>query len=154
MKKKKLLLISLDALSCTDFAYIQTLPNFQRLIAEGAYCPNETSVYPSLTFPCHASIATGCVPDSHGIVNNYILNPFSKLPKWNFYASNLKRKAIWDYAAENGKRVLNMSWPVSAGAPRLTHARDVARQAKGMEYGQLPPPDRCVFPGTERPALP
>lgn len=117
MKKKKLLLISLDALSCTDFAYIQNLPNFGRLIAKGAYCPNETSVYPSLTFPCHASIATGCVPDSHGIVNNYILNPFSKLPKWNFYASGLRRKAIWDYAAENGKRVLNMSWPVSAGAP-------------------------------------
>lgn len=116
MKKKKLLLISLDALSCTDFAFIQKLPNFSRLIAEGAYCPNETSVYPSLTFPCHASIATGCVPGTHGIVNNYLFDPFCKLPKWNFYASNLKRKALWDYAAENGKRVLNMSWPVSAGA--------------------------------------
>lgn len=116
MRKKKLILVSLDALSCTDFAYIQRLPNFAKLIAEGAYCPNETSVYPSLTFPCHASIATGCVPNSHGIVSNYLFNPFSRLPKWNFYASNLRRKAIWDYAAENGKKVLNMSWPVSAGA--------------------------------------
>ncbi len=116
MKKKKLLLISLDALSCTDFACIKKLPNFSKLIAEGAYCEHETSVYPSLTFPCHASIATGCVPGSHGIVNNYILNPYSRLPEWNFYASSLKRKAIWDYAAENGKRVLNISWPVSAGA--------------------------------------
>lgn len=133
MKKKKLILISLDALSCTDFAYIEKLPNFSKLITEGAYCPNEFSVYPSLTFPCHASIATGCVPNSHGIVNNYLFNPFSRLPKWNFYASNLKRKAIWDYAAENGKKVLNMSWPVSAGAA-ATYSMPEMSPAKPKEW--------------------
>lgn len=116
MKRKKLILVSLDALSSTDLAFVRTLPHFSRIMKEGAYCPCEYSVYPSLTFPSHASIATGCVPASHGIVNNYILDPLAPLPKWNFYASNLKRKAVWDYAAENGKTMLSMSWPVSAGA--------------------------------------
>lgn len=116
MKRKKLILVSLDALSCTDLAFVKTLPHFSRIIKEGAYCPREYSVYPSLTFPSHASIATGCVPASHGIVNNYLFDPLAPIPKWNFYASNLKRKAVWDYASENGKKVLSMSWPVSAGA--------------------------------------
>lgn len=116
MKRKKLLLISLDALCESDLAYVKRLPNFRRLMEEGAWCGRETSVYPSLTFPCHASIATGCNPGSHGIVNNYLFLPFEKLHKWNFYASNLKRRAIWDYASEAGLKVLSMSLPVSAGA--------------------------------------
>lgn len=115
MKRKKLILVSLDALSGTDFPYVKTLPHFSKIIEEGAYCTREASVYPSLTFPSHASIITGCVPASHGIVNNYIFAPFEPIPKWNFYASNLRRRAIWDYAAENGKEVLSISWPVSAG---------------------------------------
>lgn len=115
MKKKKLILVSFDALSCTDLEYVKTLPHFSRIMKEGAYCTHVHSVYPSLTFPSHASIATGCRPSSHGIVNNYVLEPFARIHKWNFYASSLTRRAIWDYAAENGKRVMNMSWPVSAG---------------------------------------
>lgn len=116
MKKKKVLLISLDALACTEFEYLRNLPNFSKIIKQGAYCPKLYSIYPSITFPCHASIATGCMPASHGIVNNYILSPTDKVPRWNAFAANLKCKAIWDYAKENGKKVLNMSWPVSSGA--------------------------------------
>lgn len=116
MKRKKILLVSLDALGDTDLEYVRTLPNFSKIMREGAWCGRVNSVYPSLTFPSHASIATGCVPDSHGIVNNYMFLPFEKLPRWNSYAGALKRKAVWDYAARGGKRVLSMSWPVSAGA--------------------------------------
>lgn len=127
--KKKLILISLDALSSTEFSLVQKLPNFQKLITHGAYCPNEYSVYPSLTFPCHASIATGCTPGKHGIISNYLFEPYEKIHHWNFYVSNLKKKALWDYAHENGKTVLNMSWPVSSNGkirwsmPEMTPAK-------------------------------
>ncbi len=116
MKRKKILLISLDALGDTDLEYVKTLPHFSRIMQEGAWCSRVNSVYPSLTFPSHASIATGCVPDSHGIVNNYMFLPFEKVPRWNSFSNALRRKAVWDYAATAGKRVLSMSWPVSAGA--------------------------------------
>ena len=114
--KKKLILVSLDALSSTEFAYVRKLPNFKKIIENGAYCSHEMSVYPTLTFPCHASIATGCVPNHHRIVNNYVFLPFEKKRRWNSYASAIKCKAIWDYANESGKKILNMSWPVSGGA--------------------------------------
>lgn len=128
-QNKKVILISLDALASTEFTAISRLPNFSRIIKDGAYCAKENSVYPSLTFPSHASIITGCNPGRHGIVNNYIFNPFAAIPHWNFYAKNLKVKALWDYAAENNKTVLSMSWPVSAGAnikysmPEMTPAK-------------------------------
>lgn len=98
MKRKKLLLISLDALCESDFETVRNLPNFSKIIVEGAYCSHVNAVYPSLTFPCHASIATGCTPDTHRIVNNYVFDPYAEKPSWNFYASNIKCKAIWDYA--------------------------------------------------------
>lgn len=129
MNKKRVILISLDALSSTEFSIVKQLPNFSKLINEGSYCRQEFSVYPSLTFPCHASIATGCNPGSHGIISNYLFEPGSEIHHWNFYTSNLKRKAIWDYAVENNKTVLNMSWPVSAGGnirwsmPEMTPAK-------------------------------
>lgn len=129
MKRKKVILISLDALGDTDLEYVKMLPHFSGIMEEGAWCSRVNSVYPSLTFPSHASIATGCVPDSHGVVNNYMLLPFEKLPKWNSFASALKRKAIWDYANENNKRVLSMSWPVSAGA-RMTYSMPEMSPAK------------------------
>lgn len=126
---KKVILISLDALAATDLPILNQLPNFSRLMREGAWCPAERSVYPSLTFPAHASIVTGCVPGNHGIVNNFTFEPFEPVPHWNHRAGALKRRALWDYAANAGKTVLSLSWPVSAGAniryslPEMTPAK-------------------------------
>lgn len=128
-KQKKVLLISLDALSSTEISIISNLPNFKKIMENGAYCPEEYSVFPSLTFPAHASIATGCYPKHHGIVNNYKLEPGTKFSTWFHYADSLKRKALWDYLEENNKKVLSLSWPVSAGAnisyslPEMTPAK-------------------------------
>ena len=162
MKRKKLLLISLDALCESDFETVRNLPNFSKIITEGAYCPHVNAVYPSLTFPCHTSIATGCTPDTHRIVSNYVFDPYAEKPSWNFYASNIKCKAIWDYARESGKRVLSMSWPVSSGA-KMTYSRDVPRKTAHLECaefhasGQYRPPLRYArlcrahYAGNERP---
>ena len=162
MKRKKLLLISLDALCESDFETVRNLPNFSKIITEGAYCPHVNAVYPSLTFPCHTSIATGCTPDTHRIVNNYVFDPYAEKPSWNFYASNIKCKAIWDYARESGKRVLSMSWPVSSGAkmtysipemspakPRIWNAQNFMRQVNIVRrYARL---CRAHYAGNERP---
>ena len=143
------MLISLDALCETDLEIVRTLPNFSKIMSVGAYCPHVNAVYPSLTFPCHASIATGCTPDSHRIVNNFIFDPFAERPKWNFYASNLRRKAIWEYAADANLRVMSLSWPVSGGAkmawsmpemspakPRIWNPQNFFRQLNVMRrYG-------------------
>lgn len=114
--KKKLILLSLDALGNADFEDMAKLPGFRRLMETGAWCSRNRSVYPSLTFPSHASIITGRNPAAHGIVNNYLMEPGRTPARWYHYASALKCKTLWDYAAEAGKTVLSLSWPVSGGA--------------------------------------
>lgn len=114
--KKRLILLSLDAIGNSEFDLLAREPGFARLISRGAWSRRNRSVYPSLTFPSHASIITGCTPDHHGIVNNYLLEPGRTPGRWYHYASALRRRALWDYAADGGKRVLSLSWPVSGGA--------------------------------------
>ncbi len=50
-------------------------PHFARLAARGARAEGLVSVFPSLTFPGHYSIATGLYPEAHGIVGNRFYDP-------------------------------------------------------------------------------
>ena len=68
MKSKRLIVVSLDALSSIDFDMFSKLPNFKKFIRHGACCRQVRSVYPSLTYPAHTSIVTGRTPAHHGIV--------------------------------------------------------------------------------------
>ncbi len=50
-------------------------PAFDRLAARGLRAAGLISVFPSLTFPGHYSIATGLYPEAHGIVANRFYDP-------------------------------------------------------------------------------
>ena len=68
MKKKHVIVISFDAVSKEDLDFLSKLPNFSKLIKEGALIKNVESIYPSLTYPAHATIVTGKYPKNHGII--------------------------------------------------------------------------------------
>ena len=50
-------------------------PHFDRLAARGTRAAGLVSVFPSLTFPGHYSIATGLHPEAHGVVGNRFFDP-------------------------------------------------------------------------------
>ena len=50
-------------------------PHFDRLAARGMRAAGLVSVFPSLTFPGHYSIATGLHPEAHGMVGNRFFDP-------------------------------------------------------------------------------
>ena len=50
-------------------------PHFERLAARGMRAAGLVSVFPSLTFPGHYSIATGLHPEAHGVVGNRFHDP-------------------------------------------------------------------------------
>ena len=50
-------------------------PHFDRLAARGTRAAGLVSVFPSLTFPAHYSIATGLHPEAHGVVGNRFFDP-------------------------------------------------------------------------------
>ncbi|MEX1376474.1 MAG: alkaline phosphatase family protein [Eubacteriales bacterium] len=115
---KKLLIISLDALSDTEFDRLKRLKNFSRFIENGAYSKGSISVYPTQTYTVHASVITGCYPDVHGVYSNQFFQPFvpRKQKKWFWYRNQIKADTLYDAAAREGKKVCSILWPVSGGA--------------------------------------
>ncbi len=67
-------LISFDGFR-PDYLGRYNTPHFDHLSTTGISANALVSVFPSLTFPAHYSIATGMHPESHGIVGNTFFDP-------------------------------------------------------------------------------
>lgn len=111
---KRLIVISFDGLSTLDFEYINSLPNFGSFINNSSYCKKVYSVYPTLTYPAHATIVTGRYPKNHGIINNTLLQPGRRSPDWYWQRKYIKGETIYDIAIDNGMTVAALLWPVTA----------------------------------------
>lgn len=117
-----LIYISIDA-CCSKFlsdseSYGLSLPNLRKLAAEGTWASQGAkSVFPSFTYPCHATMETGVFPDKHGIVNNLYFDPEGKLNgAWYWYAKENGVPTLWDVAHEAGYTTANVGWSSSIGA--------------------------------------
>ena len=66
-------IISLDG-SRWDYSEYYDMPFFDSLATVGVKARMEPS-FPSSTFPNHYTMATGLVPDHHGLVNNSFWDP-------------------------------------------------------------------------------
>lgn len=114
---KRLVVISVDALFTSDLDKIKDYPGFKEVLNNSVIVKNIESVYPSVTYPCHASIMTGCHVKNHGINHNEIFNPSINNAKWYWNYEHLTAKTIFDYARENNLTTAALSWPVTAKAP-------------------------------------
>lgn len=113
-KTKHLIVISFDGLSTLDFEYIKSLSNFKNFINESSYCKQVYSVYPTLTYPAHATIVTVKYPKNHGIINNTLLQPNRNSPDWFWQRKYIKGETLYDIAIERGMKVAALLWPVTA----------------------------------------
>jgi predicted AlkP superfamily pyrophosphatase or phosphodiesterase len=93
------------------------VPALRYLVANGAVSPGARSVFPSVTYPSHTSMATGVNPGRHGIVSNGAFDPLEKnLGGWRWYAEDLQAVPIWELARRAGYKTALVSWPVTVGA--------------------------------------
>ena len=93
------------------------IPVLQRLVADGASSDGARSVFPSVTYPAHTSIATGVAPARHGIVANRAFDPLEKNQEgWRWYAEDVKVPRVWDLASNAGYSSAVINWPVTVGA--------------------------------------
>lgn len=115
--KEKWLVLSFDALSAEDFSQLKTLPNFAKLIKNAACSKQVRGVYPSLTYPSHASFVTGRHPRKHGIVANTKLQPTRKSPDWYWFHKEIHGKTLFSALEEKGLTVASILWPVTGRAP-------------------------------------
>ncbi|MGG3470598.1 ectonucleotide pyrophosphatase/phosphodiesterase [Neobacillus pocheonensis] len=111
-----LIIISFDCLSALDYPIIQDLPHFQKILNHGAYVQHVESIYPSVTYPCHATIVTGNYPKRHGVVNNTLLQPGRLSPDWNWFRDSVKGTTLYDEVKKANMTTAALLWPVTAKA--------------------------------------
>ena len=113
-KSRRVIVISLDALGSIDFETVRQLPNFRKFLKYASYSSQVTSIYPSLTYPAHATIVTGRTPAHHGVVNNTLLQPERNSPDWCWQRHYVKGTTLYDEALDRGMKVAALLWPVTA----------------------------------------
>lgn len=111
-----LIVISFDCLSGLDLPILETLPHFHTILQNGALVPNVETIYPSVTYPCHATIVTGNFPNRHGVINNTLLQPGRLSPDWNWFRSSIKGTTLYDEVKKENMTTAALLWPVTGKA--------------------------------------
>ena len=121
---RRVLLITVAGLEAGDFldpwgsvvepggpARMATLSGLAR---EGAVGVEALPPVPGATYTSHATLATGKVPNGHGVIADFLIDE-SGTREQPFWDSRLLRgSAIWDAAV--GRGVVSLGWPTTTGA--------------------------------------
>jgi hypothetical protein len=93
---------------------------FRRAEREGLSAVRFQPVTPSLTAVVHASISTGALPESTGIVSNSYWPAGGPLKaRVNGFDAEPAVETLWEALARQGRRVASLSWPgVTGRTPR------------------------------------
>ena len=109
------ILISVDGFRA-DYLDSLPLPNLRALARGGVRARWMVSVFPTLTFPNHYTIATGLYPAHHGLVNNTFVDPSdgARFRYTDTAAVGQSRwwggEPIWVTAIRQGRRAASMFW--------------------------------------------
>lgn len=99
-----------------DYVEKYNLPNFKKLIAQGAAAEALIPSFPSKTFPNHYTLVTGMYPGNHGLVDNEFYDPDQKklyatknrvmVEDSSFYGGT----PLWQLAQQQGLKSASFFW--------------------------------------------
>ena len=121
---RHVIVISEDALFFEDTEVLKQLPVFGSVWDQTARVERVRSIYPSVTYPCHTTMMTGCYPDRHGIVNNELSNVTERSSDWNWFYDKVKVPSIFDAAKEKGLSTAAVFWPVTGNCGSIDYLID------------------------------
>ena len=137
--REYILFISLDGFRY-DYANKVETPNLDYIESIGVKASSLIPVFPSLTFPNHFSMATGCYPDKHGIIGNtffskridklYKISDRSSVENKKFYLS----EPIWNTIQRYGKKSATFFWVGSEAPIGGTYPNYYKRYDKSVSY--------------------
>ncbi len=106
--------ISVDALISEDIDFLMSFPEMKELFSSSFIARDVMCVYPTLTYPCHATILTGVNPMRHSVIHNEEFS-VGKNMRWLGRADDVKAPTILDIAKQHGLKTASVSWPVTGG---------------------------------------
>lgn len=114
MQKRRILVISVDALFAEDKAYLETKENIGAWLKGASGCVNTRSVYPTVTYPNHVAMATGAYPERNGIHTNYMFTLTGDGHNhWYWDSRHIKVDTIFSAAKKAGYTTACGFWPVT-----------------------------------------
>ena len=120
--KKKLFVISMDAMVHEDIAYLSQKPNFKKIMEKRAEVEGVTTVYPASTYPAHTTLMTGCYPGKHGVFANFQLKTFNDgISHWATNSSWVYVEDIFAAAKRAGCTTASVYWPITANNPNVDY---------------------------------
>lgn len=113
----KLLILSLDGFHYQYLYRFQNELSFLNSIARQGVLAQRgmTSTFPTMTLPCHYSMATGLYHESHGIVSNYFYDPYMH-DTFSMGSSNMNEEKwysgdpLWSVAVKQEKKLGVIAW--------------------------------------------
>ena len=124
------------------------IPNLLELVKQGASAEAVESIYPTTTYPAHATLVTGVPPGVHGIYSHLAsLDPSEKARPWCWFAGALRVPTLWDVARATGRKVAAVSWPVSVGAAIDYNIPEIWDPATADPHRDFATPARHSTPG-------
>jgi predicted AlkP superfamily pyrophosphatase or phosphodiesterase len=118
---RRVIIVSVDGLMPAAYASPDVhglkVPTLGEMAGSGAWSDGARSVFPTLTYPAHVSIATGANPGTHGVVSNLAFDPLNKNRQgWRWYAEDIRVPTLWGAALARGLSAALIWWPATVGA--------------------------------------
>ena len=116
---RKVVLVSLDAFFGKDTEGLDDSGFLARMLREGTFCRRVETIFPSLTYPIHVTMVTGCDPDKTGVGQNQPPQPgVSKANRvWYWERKHIRVPTLFDAVKEAGGRSCSILWPVGCRNP-------------------------------------
>lgn len=112
---RKLIVLSLDAMFDADLAWGDTAPFWQDFLKNSAGCTQVKTVFPSLTYPAHVTLMTGCRPMTTGIGQNQPFQP-CRAPEnrvWYWEEDDVRVPTLFHAVKAAGGDSAAILWPVT-----------------------------------------
>lgn len=90
-------------------------PAMRQVLLRGAHAERVRTIFPSLTYPAHTTMATGALPARHGVWSNQQIAAVDE-PAWLTQASLIRVPALWDAVRAAGGTTAALNWPLTVGA--------------------------------------
>lgn len=133
-----LLVVSVDGLSWDRLqADLAQMPTVRGLMEQGAAGPLQT-VFPSMTWPAHASLVTGLTPGKHGVIGNRYLDRSAgkvvevwQLPR----EETVVAPTLYDLAKRAGQVTAAILWPNTSKDKGLDYSLPEVYGQHAMDTG-------------------
>lgn len=122
-QKNYVLLISIDGFPARQFSDTKLkIPTLRRLARAGRTAAAKT-IFPSMTWPAHASLITGTWPRRHGVVGNRFYDRAKRRLRssWQVPRRELIRTpTLFDAATNAGIKSASILWPCTRDDPSIS----------------------------------